>query len=89
MWMPSLTRTFDGCLWARSGKPGLARGMTVWLSFFGGIFASIVLTLVAPQLARIGLEFQPVDYFFLMIFLIYQKHRGKAVWTDFNIPGTI
>lgn len=66
----SVATTFDGYPLARSGKPGLALGIGVWSSFFGGVFASIVLLLVAPQLARIGLEFQPVDYFSLVIFAL-------------------
>ncbi|MEM6635567.1 MAG: tripartite tricarboxylate transporter permease [Pseudomonadota bacterium] len=66
----SVATTFDGYPLARSGKPGLALGIGVWSSFFGGVFAAIVLMLVAPQLALIGLEFQPVDYFSLIIFAL-------------------
>ncbi len=66
----SVATTFDGYPLARSGKPGLALGVGVWSSFFGGVFASVVLMLVAPQLATIGLEFQPVDYFSLVIFAL-------------------
>ncbi|MEP3481920.1 MAG: tripartite tricarboxylate transporter permease, partial [Fuerstiella sp.] len=42
----------------------------VWSSFFGGVIASVVLMVVAPQLALIGLEFQPVDYFSLILFAL-------------------
>ncbi len=66
----SVATTFDGYPMARAGKPGLALGIGVWSSFFGGVFASIVLMLVAPQLALIGLEFQPVDYFSLILFAL-------------------
>ncbi|MFY0682737.1 MAG: tripartite tricarboxylate transporter permease [Thalassovita sp.] len=66
----SVATTFDGYPLARAGKAGLALGVGVWSSFFGGVFASVVLMLVAPQLARIGLEFQPVDYFSLVIFAL-------------------
>ncbi|WP_136659258.1 tripartite tricarboxylate transporter permease [Nitratireductor sp. XY-223] len=66
----SVATTFDGYPLARSGKPGLALGIGVWSSFFGGVIASIVLMVVAPQLALIGLEFQPVDYFALIIFAL-------------------
>jgi putative tricarboxylic transport membrane protein len=66
----SVATTFDGYPLARSGKPGLALGIGVWSSFFGGVFASIVLMVVAPQLALIGLEFQPVDYFSLILFAL-------------------
>ncbi len=52
----SVATTFDGYPMARSGKPGLALGIGVWSSFFGGVIASIILMVVAPQLALIGLE---------------------------------
>lgn len=66
----SVATTFDGYPMAKAGKPGLALGIGVWSSFFGGVIASIVLMLIAPQLAMIGLEFQPVDYFALVIFAL-------------------
>lgn len=66
----SVATTFDGYPLAKAGKPGLALGIGVWSSFFGGIIASIVLILIAPQLALIGLEFQPVDFFALVIFAL-------------------
>jgi putative tricarboxylic transport membrane protein len=66
----SVATTFDGYPMARGGKPGLALGIGVWASFFGGVIASVVLMIVAPQLAMIGLEFQPVDYFSLILFAL-------------------
>ncbi len=66
----SVATTFDGYPMAKAGKPGLALGIGVWSSFFGGIIASVVLMLIAPQLAQIGLEFQPVDFFALVIFAL-------------------
>ncbi len=66
----SVATTFDGFPMAREGKPGLALGIGVWASFFGGIISTILLVAVAPQLARIGLEFQPWDYFALVFFAL-------------------
>ncbi len=66
----SVATTFDGFPMARNGKPGLALGLGVWSSFFGGIISAILLVTIAPQLARIGLEFQPWDYFSLIIFAL-------------------
>lgn len=66
----SVATTFDGYPLAKKGSAGLALGVGVWSSFFGGIIASLVLISVAPQLALIGLEFQPVDYFSLVIFAL-------------------
>ena len=66
----SVATTFDGFPLARKGQPGLALGVGVWASFFGGVISAAVLVLVAPQLARIGQEFQPWDYFALMMFAL-------------------
>ncbi len=66
----SVATTFDGFPMARRGEPGLALGIGVWSSFFGGIFSAICLMTLAPQLARIGLEFQPWDYFMLVMFAL-------------------
>ena len=66
----SVATTFDGFPMARNGRPGLALGIGVWASFFGGIFSAILLVLLAPQLARLGLEFGPWDYFSLVMFAL-------------------
>ena len=66
----SVATTFDGFPMARKGKPALALGLGVWSSFFGGIISAILLVTFAPQLARIGLEFNPWDYFMLVMFAL-------------------
>ncbi len=66
----SVATTFDGFPMARNGEPGLALGIGVWSSFFGGIISAILLMTLAPQLARIGLEFGPWDYFALVLFAL-------------------
>ncbi len=66
----SVATTFDGFPMARGGQPGLALGIGVWSSFFGGIFSAICLMTLAPQLARVGLEFQPWDFFMLVMFAL-------------------
>jgi len=66
----SVATTFDGFPMARKGKPGLALGLGVWSSFFGGMISAVLLVTLAPQLARIGLEFQPWDYFMLVMFAL-------------------
>jgi len=66
----SVATTFDGFPMARKGRPGLALGLGVWSSFFGGIFSAVLLMTLAPQLARIGLEFGPWDYFSLVLFAL-------------------
>jgi putative tricarboxylic transport membrane protein len=66
----SVATTFDGFPMARHGEPGLALGIGVWSSFFGGIISAVLLMTLAPQLARIGLEFGPWDYFALVLFAL-------------------
>ncbi|MGI9513395.1 MAG: tripartite tricarboxylate transporter permease [Anderseniella sp.] len=66
----SVATTFDGFPMARQGRPGLALGLGVWSSFFGGVISAVCLIAIAPQLARIGLEFQPWDYFALVFFAL-------------------
>ncbi len=66
----SVATTFDGFPLARKGQPGLALGLGVWSSFFGGIISAVILVALAPRLARIGLEFGPWDYFALVLFAL-------------------
>lgn len=66
----SVATTFDGFPMARQGNPGLALGIGVWASFFGGIISAVLLVTIAPQLARIGLEFGPWDFFSLVLFAL-------------------
>lgn len=66
----SVATTFDGYPMAKAGRPGLALGLGVWSSFFGGIISAILLMTLAPQLAQVGLEFQPWDYFMLVMFAL-------------------
>lgn len=66
----SVATTFDGFPMARGGEPGFALGLGVWSSFCGGILSAIMLVLFAPNLARIGLEFLPWDFFMLVMFAL-------------------
>lgn len=66
----SVATTFDGFPMARNGRPGLALGIGVWSSFFGGVISAVLLVTIAPQLALIGLEFGPWDYFSLVLFAL-------------------
>ncbi len=66
----SIATTFDGHPMAKKGEAGLALGLGVWASFFGGVISSVLLMTVAPVLAQVGLEFGPWDFFALMIFAL-------------------
>jgi len=66
---PSAAATvLDGYPLAQQGKAGKAIGMASISSFVGGLLSVICLIFLAPQLARVALEFQPPDYFMLAIF---------------------
>ena len=45
----SVATTFDGFPMVRSGKPGLALGLGLWSSFFGGMISAVILVALAPQ----------------------------------------
>lgn len=66
----SVATTFDGFPMARKGRPGLAVGIGVWASFFGGIISALVLMAFAPVLGRLGLEFGPWGFFSLIFFAL-------------------
>jgi len=66
----AIATTFDGFPMARNGRPGLALGIGLWSSFFGGLISAVVLVFLAPTLAAIGLEFGPWDYFMLVLFAL-------------------
>jgi putative tricarboxylic transport membrane protein len=66
----SIATTFDGFPMARGGRLGLALGLGVWASFFGGVVGSVILVLLAPAISQIGLEFGPWDYFNLIVFAL-------------------
>lgn len=64
----AVATTFDAFPMARKGRPGLALGIGIWASFFAGIISGVLLAVLAPTLAVIGLEFGPWDYFALVLF---------------------
>jgi putative tricarboxylic transport membrane protein len=66
----SVATTFDGFPMARAGRPGLALGIGVWSSFFGGLFSAVVLAMLAPAVAHLGLEFGPWGFFSLIVFAL-------------------
>lgn len=57
----------DGHTMAMNGEPKKAIQSACASSFVGGIFSCIVLTLVAPQLAKVALTFSSAEYFMLGI----------------------
>jgi putative tricarboxylic transport membrane protein len=55
--------TFDGYPLAQKGQASKAIGMALFASTTGGIFGVLVLSFLAPQLAKIALSFSAQEYF--------------------------
>ncbi|MCD7974510.1 MAG: tripartite tricarboxylate transporter permease, partial [Phascolarctobacterium sp.] len=65
----SVATTLDGYPMAVLMKqPGRALGLSTMASVFGGIFSTICLILLAPQLAKLALQFSKPEYFALAVF---------------------
>ncbi|MFA7643325.1 MAG: tripartite tricarboxylate transporter permease [Sphaerochaetaceae bacterium] len=79
---PSASATvLDGYPLCEQGKAGKALGISTVSSFIGGLMSTICLILIAPQLAKVALQFQAADYFSLSIFglSIMASSSGKNV----------
>ncbi len=65
----SVATTLDGYPMAvEQGQPGRALGLSTMASTFGGVFSTVCLILLAPQLAKLALRFSKPEYFALAIF---------------------
>ncbi|MBQ0059510.1 MAG: tripartite tricarboxylate transporter permease [Lachnospiraceae bacterium] len=66
---PSAAATvYDGHKMALAGQGGKACGIAAFSSVFGGIFSLIVLMLVAPQLAKVAMQFgAPIIFSLVML----------------------
>jgi len=58
----------EGPLLSAKGQAGKALSMTTIVSFIGGVFSCIILSCIAPQLAKVALSFGPPEYFALGLF---------------------
>ena len=83
---PSATVTsFDGYPLVKSGKAGVAMGISLWASVFGGIIGIFILIFAAEPLAKLALNFWPSEYFALCILglttvaTLGGKHWQKAL----------
>lgn len=62
---PAACTAIDGYELHKQGKSGLALGVSLYASVFGGLFGAIVLILVAVPLAQVAITFGPSEYFSL------------------------
>ncbi|MHB8769918.1 MAG: tripartite tricarboxylate transporter permease [Syntrophales bacterium] len=63
----SVMTTLDGYQMAKKGRPGPALGMAAIASFIAGTFAILMLSFIAPALARYAVSFGPPEYFALTL----------------------
>ena len=59
--------TLDGHAMAKKGLAGEALGVDIFSSVTGGLFGTLMLALIAPQLAKVALQFGPSEYFALAV----------------------
>lgn len=59
----SAPTTYDGYPMAQRGEAGLALGVQLIASAFGGIFAAICMLILSPQLTQAALSFGPSELF--------------------------
>ena len=78
----SIVTCLDGHPMARQGRAGAALGIAAFGSFIAGTLAIVLLTLLAPPLARVAVKFGPAEYFSLTIFgltLLSYLSQGSIV----------
>jgi putative tricarboxylic transport membrane protein len=63
----SVATTFDGYPMARKGLAGEALTTSFTASFIGAFFAIILITFLAPLIARFALQFGPPEFFSIML----------------------
>jgi putative tricarboxylic transport membrane protein len=73
----SVATTFDGHPMAQQGKAGEALTAAFTSSFVGALFAVIMITLIAPLVARFALQFGPAEKF-SVYFLAFCSFVGMS-----------
>ena len=58
----------DGYAMTQKGQAGKALATAIWSSFFGGMFSTIALLIMAPPLSQIALRFGPPETFTVCLF---------------------
>jgi putative tricarboxylic transport membrane protein len=63
----SVVTALDGYMMAQKGRAGAALAIAAIASFIAGTVATFLMALFGPLLAKIALQFGPVEYFSLML----------------------
>ena len=64
----SVATCFDGHPMVKTGQAAKALGVGVVLSFLGTVFSTILLMFIAPQIARVAINFGSFEFFSIAIF---------------------
>lgn len=78
----AVATVFDGYPMAQKGEGTRALTIGAFASFFGGIFSSVMLLILAPLLSKIALTFGPWEYFgasILALSLVTVLAKGNMV----------
>lgn len=78
----SVATTFDGVPMAEHGQAGKALGIGILYSFLGTVLSIVALIFIAPQLAKIALQFGPQEYFAICLFALTMigSMAGDNIW---------
>src|SRR6187431_3473087 len=78
----SVATTFDGHPMAQNGKAGEALTAAFTSSFIGALFAVIVITFLAPLVAKFALRFGPPEFFsvYLLTFCSFIGMGKGSAW---------
>lgn len=66
----SIATCFDGAPMARNGEAGKALGVGIVFSFIGGLISFIIMSFLAPQIARAAINFQAAENFAVCFFAL-------------------
>ncbi len=78
----SIFTCWDAYPMTKNGKPGLALSIGVFASLIGGLFSSMALIFIAPQLAKFGLKFGNWEFFglaFIAMSVIVVTTEGDKI----------
>ena len=84
----SVATTFDGYPMAQQGKAGEALTTAFTSSFVGAFFAVVMITFLAPLVARFALQFGPPE-FFAVFFLTFCSFIGMGKEPPFKIVAAM
>ncbi len=84
----SVATTFDGHPMAQQGKADEALTAAFTSSFVGALFAVILITFLAPLVAKFALQFGPAE-FFAVFFLTFASFVGMGKGSPFKVIASM